>query len=168
MKKMRKTFYTAVAVVLVTMLGLIIYTGCQSSINEQGVKVTSLTPAATETLDKVVEIAPVVQDSLIGVGIAFPALLPMLGALVGVIGGLAGAYKKFRPELIKEQAKTKVYSDVTEAIVFALEQFKQTNSDEWENLKLDLKKQLITKVGPEALAIIETLVQAYYKENKNL
>ena len=161
--KMRKTFYTAVAVVLVTMLGLITYTGCQSSINEQGQQVTSLTPAAVETLDKAVEVAPVVRDSLIGVGVAFPALLPMLGALAGVIGGLAGAYKKFRPELTAETAKAKLYADTTTAIVYAIEKFKESNGQDWDELKADLKEELLGKVGPEALAIIEAIVQAYRK-----
>lgn len=167
MKKF-KELYLVLTFVVLALIGTVMYTGCQSYMNEEGQQVTRLSDAATDKLDKAVQMAPAVSDVLLAVSIAYPALFPTIGIVLGIITGLAGAYRKFRPELTKEQAKTKTYSDTTKAIVYAIEQFKLTNSDDWGDLKAELKKQLLDKVGPESLAIIEAIVQAYYKENKNL
>ena len=139
-------------------------TGCQKYIDAQGVTVTKLSDDATIVLDKASEIAPLVQDTLVGVGVAFPALLPVLGIVAGAIGAFTGAYKKYRPQLTKAQDTAILAGDTTKALVFALEQFKLTNSDDWNKLKVNIKDRLLDNVGPEALAIIETIVQSYYNE----
>jgi hypothetical protein len=151
------------AVVLVVLVGAFSYTGCTSYMNEQGQQVTRLSDKSIDVLDKAVEVSPTVTDALVGIGIAYPAILPLMGIIAGVIGGLAGAYKKYRPELTAEQNKSKMYADTVTAIVYAIEQFKQSNGKDWADLKEELKKELIGKVGPEALAIIEAIIQAYQK-----
>jgi len=165
MKKTLKRMYMALVVVLFMMFGAIAYTGCQSYLNDQGQQVTTLTPAATDALDKAADMSPVVIDALVGVGVAFPASMGILGVIAGVIGGLTKAYKKYRPQLTAEQNKAKMYSDVTKAIVYAIEEFKANNGENWEALKYELRLQLMDKVGPEALAIIEAIVEAYRRRD---
>jgi hypothetical protein len=87
-----------------------------------------------------------------------------LGLVAGAISAFTAAYKKFRPQLTAEQDKAKTASDVTKAIVYAIEEFKKNNGEGWTDLKMELKAELLEKVGPEALAIIEAVLQAYSKE----
>jgi hypothetical protein len=54
---------------------------------------------------------------------------------------------------------------MTEALVFAIEKYKESNTEDWEVLKLSIREQLADKVGPEALAVIEVLLQSYHHEN---
>ena len=167
MKKTLRNFYLALTFVLVMLFGTVMYSGCQTYMNEQDQVTTRLSDEATETLDRAVVLAPVVTDALVGVGLAFPGIAGTLGLVAGIIGGLAGAYKKYRPELTKEQEKAQIYSNTTKAIVYAIEQFKQSNGRNWSQLKGALKDELLEKVGPEALAVIEALIQAYYKEQQS-
>lgn len=161
MKKALKRFYLATAITLTLLFGVVMYTGCQTYLNEQGQQVTRLTDETVEVLDKAVELAPTVTEALVGVSIAFPALAAFLTVAAGIITGFAGAYKKYRPQLTKERAKAQVYADTVTAIVYAIQAFKEENREDWDILKLELKTQLMDKVGPEALAIIEAIVQAY-------
>ncbi len=161
MKKTLKRFYLIAAIVLTLVFGTFTYTGCQSYMNEQGQQVTRLSDKSVEVLDKAVEVAPVLTDALVGVSIAFPALAAFLTATAGILAGLAGAYKKFRPELTAEKDRAEMYANTVKAIVYAIEEFKANNGTDWDALKYELRLQLMDKVGPEALAIIETIIQAY-------
>jgi hypothetical protein len=161
MKTTLRSLYLAMAVAGVMLIGVLGYSGCQTYQNEQGVTVTRLTDGATETLDMAAELAPVVTTTLVGVSTVFPPLAGLLGILAGSIGAFSAAYKKYRPQLTAEQDKARVYGDTTKAIVYAIEQFKTTNSVDWETLKDDLKYELADKVGPEGKAIIEALIYSY-------
>lgn len=164
MNKKLKSFYMALIIVAVMLVGVVSYSGCHSYQNTQGQKVVRLSAEATETLDTASDLAPVVQDALTGVAIAFPAVAGVLGIVAGVVGGLSGAYKKYRPELTQVQEKADIYSNTVTAIVYAIERFKESNGSDWADLKAELKEELMDKVGPEALAVIAVLIQAYQNQ----
>lgn len=138
--------------------------GCIRYIDSQGQEVTRLSDETTDVLDKAAELAPVVQDTLIGVGIAIPAFAGLASLLVGIIGGVTGAYKKYRPQITAEHDSAVQAGNLTKALVYAIEQFKGSNTQDWEHLKGKLRKELTDKVGPEALAVIEALIQNFYKD----
>lgn len=161
LKKHALTIILAVTVILTISFTV---AGCVEYINDAGQKVTALNPEVADTLDKAAELAPVVQDTLLGVSVAFPALAGLFGIISGVVGAGAASYRKYRNGIFAEQDNTLVYANTTKAIVYAIEQFKGSNIEDWDNLKGNLKEELLDKVGPEALTIIETLIQEYRDE----
>lgn len=142
------------------------FTGCQYYTDSQGQDTVKLTDEVTGVLDKAVEIAPVVQDALVGASIAFPALAGVFGIVAGAVGAFSGAYKKYRPQITRETDKAVQAGNVTKAIVYAIEQYKLSNPDNWDDLKDYLKSEFKDKVSPEALAVVEALIYSYSKENK--
>lgn len=140
------------------------FTGCQYYTDSTGQDTVKLTDEVTGVLDKAVEIAPVVQDALVGASIAFPALAGVFGIVAGAVGAFSGAYKKYRPQITRERDKAVQAGNVTEALVYALERFKASNPNDWGKASGYLKEELLDKIGPEALTIIEAIVQSYHKE----
>jgi hypothetical protein len=139
--------------------------GCQYYTDGQGQEVVRLTDDVADALDKGAEVAPVVIDTLTGVAVAFPVAAPIIGILVGAITAFFGAYKKFKPQITREHTNVVQAENMTRALVFAIEKFKESNTEDWEILKLSIREQLADKVGPEALAVIDTLLDEY-KTNK--
>jgi hypothetical protein len=171
MKKIRefiKEHWGVVSIIAMLVITISVFTliGCQYYTDPQGIEQVKLTEDATTLLDKGAELAPIVRDTLIGVGGAFPVLGPILGIIAGAITALFGAYKKYRPQITREQTRAGNAESLTQALVFAIEQYKEGNSEDWEVLKLYLREQLADKVGPEALAVIETILNEY--RNRNL
>lgn len=140
--------------------------GCQSYTDSQGQEVVRLTDEAVDVLDKGAELAPVVSEALVGVSIAFPALAGLLGITAGAVSAFFGAYKKYRPQITKEQDKALQAGTMTRALVYAIEDFKKNDNENWDSLKQWLSAELGEMVGPEALAVIATLVEEYYEEGK--
>ena len=105
-----------------------------------------------------------VQDTLVGVSVAFPALAGVLGIVAGAIGAFTGAYKKYRPQITREHETVEMYGNMTKALVYAIEQFKGQDPASWEDLKSYIRTEFADKVGPEALAVIEAILKAYNVE----
>jgi len=133
--------------------------GCQAVIGEDGETTYRLADGARKVVDGAAELAPVVKDALTGLSAVYPALGTAFGIAIGVIGALV----KVKPKLTEEHKKAELYENITKAIVSAIEEFKGTNGTDWDSLKRKLKAEFEDKVGPEALAVIEVLVQAYRK-----
>lgn len=154
----------AVVIILFSMFSIITsLQGCVDYVNSTGQEVTRLSDETAAVLDKASELAPIAKDTLVGVGIAFPAVAGVLGIVGGAISAFFGAYKKYRPQITAEHNKAEVYGNTTKALVYAIEEFKATNSEDWETLKQALMFELKDKVGPEYLAIIDALRDAYTK-----
>lgn len=136
--------------------------GCQYYTDGQGQEVVRLTDDTADVLDKAAELAPVVTDALIGVSVAVPALAGVLGIVGGAITAFFGAYKKYRPQITREQYKAELGSNMTKALVFAIEQYKISNGGSWDDLKEYIRKELSHRVGPEALAIVEAVLKSYH------
>ena len=136
--------------------------GCQYYTDSAGQETVKLTDEATSVLDKASDLAPTVTDALIGVGVAVPALAGVLGIIAGAIGAFTGAYKKYRPQITREHNTAEMYGSLTKALVYAIEQYKLSNGQSWDDLKGKIRKEFADKVGPEALAIIEALLKAYH------
>jgi hypothetical protein len=165
MKKFIKSWFVMIMAV-VLLLGTVTYTGCVKYIDSQGQEVTRLSDDTVELLDKGSELAPVVRDSLTGVSIVFPALAGVLTIVGTAITAFFGAYKKFKPQLVAEHDKAVLYGSATRALVFAIEEFKESNDEEWEALKQFLLFELKDKVGVEYFAIIDALRDEYLTKNK--
>ena len=138
--------------------------GCQSYVDDTGQTVTKLSDQTADVLDKASDLAPAVQTTLGIVGVAVPSLAALLGILAGTIGAFTAAYKKYRPQITAEHNKAVTYGNTTKALVFAIEEFKSTNSGDWDDLKSALMYELKDKVGPEYFAIIDALRESYKKE----
>ena len=151
---------TIVAVVVIA-LSTLSLVGCQEYVNDQGQTVTKLSDEATDTLDMAVELAPVVVDTLVGVSVAVPTVAGLLGILAGSITAFAGAYKKYRPQITAATDNATKAGETTKALVYGIEQFKETNGQDWDTLKVLLKDELLDKVGPEAFAVIQALIESY-------
>ncbi len=162
MKKFFKDWWLVLVAVILTITFAV--AGCYDYVNEAGQTVTTLTPGAANTLDTAAELVPVVQDVLIGASIVFPALAGLFGIIGGAIGAGKLAYNKYRPQIVAEQDKAETYGNFTKALVYAIEEFKTTNSGDWDTLKYSLQLELKDKVGPEYLAVIDALKDSFYKD----
>lgn len=159
----RKQWYWVILIVWFAAIGAFCFnTGCTTITKPDGTEVTRLSDGAIEILDKGAELAPTVQTTVETVGTTVPAWTPYAALISVAIGAFFGAYKKYRPQLVAEKKRADKYADLTKAIVFAIERFKETNDGDWEDLKLYLREQFKDKIGPEALAIVDALVAAYY------
>jgi len=170
MKKIREfinkheTIISWLSVVLMTFSVIIlicICVGCTEYVNGAGETVTRLSNDTAGVLDTGSEMAPVVQSGLAAATIAFPALAGLFGAVAGGIGIFFQTYKKYRPQLTEAQSKVDASENMTRALVEAIEEYKGENEEDWEGLKGYLKNKLLNVVGPEALAVIETLIEEY-------
>jgi len=164
MSKFFKNYWVLIiyAIIITGLIATVVSVqGCETYKNAQGEKVTRLSEDTTDVLDKATELAPAVQTGLGGAAVAFPAAAGALGIIAGSIGAFTAAYKKYRPKLVAEEQRADQYANVTKAVVHAIEQFKGTNPTDWDALKDNLRKELLDKVGPEALAIIEAIIEEY-------
>ena len=123
------TTLAATAIIMISMATS--FQGCVRYIDTQGETVTKLSEETTDVLDKGAELAPVVTDTLIGVGIAIPGFAALAGVLAGAITAFFGAYKRYRPQIIEEHETAVMFGDMTKALVYAIERFKLSNGDDW-------------------------------------
>lgn len=154
--------FIAIMIILISVLSMV---GCVRYLDDAGIEVTRLSDDTAALLDKASEIAPVVQQGLTVASIAFPALAGVFSGIAGIIGASFAAYKRYRPKLTAEHESAVLSGNMTKALVYAIEEFKLTNTEEWDVLKGSLKEKLNKEVGPEALAIIEVLLKAYHNKN---
>jgi hypothetical protein len=150
----------------ILLVGTVSYVGCVKYIDTQGREVVRLSDESVDVLDKGAELAPVVEQGLRVATVAFPALAGVFALLSTGLGAFFAAYKKYKPQLVAEHSKAVMYGNSTKALVFAIEEFKESNSEEWENLKQDLLFELKDKVGTEYFAIIDALRDEYAAKNK--
>ena len=160
---------TGVALIIISISAVFIthaVSGCRYYTDGSGQDTVKLTDEVTGVLDTASDLAPVVQDVLVGASVAFPVAAGVLGVVAGVIGAFTGAYKKYRPQITREHDKAVQAGNITKAVVYAIEQYKLSNPDNWDDLKNYLKSEFKDKVSPEALAVVEALIYGYSKETK--
>ncbi len=161
----KKYIVTGLAVCMVAMGAFALsVTGCQYYTDSQGNQTTKLTEDATKALDTASEMAPSVQGVVTAVGVAVPAIAGITSAIVAGIGAFFGAYKKYRPQITREQEKSTQAGNITKALVYAIETFKETDPASWDDFKGHIRAELADKVGPEAIAIMEALMYSYFKK----
>ena len=119
--------------------------------------VTSIDP---ETGAKGVSVDPNVAAQIEGGSAAAVGILTVLGSMWPIlipiatgIGGVMGALRTSKPKLVAAQSEASMYYSATEAIVNAIEGFKDVCPDEWKKLEQSLAKS----IGPKAENLIRAL-----------
>jgi len=153
-----------VSIMAWAVLTICLIPGCTTYQNPDGSEYVSLSQPAVETLDKVYEIAPLVQQGVGGAGLVYPGFAGMAGIIAGAIGAFAAAYKRYRPQITEQQTKAETYGNTTKALVYAIEQFKGSNEQDWGTLKQALMFELKDKVGLEYFAVIDALIDSYNED----
>lgn len=130
-------------------LVLCLVVGCIQQQDETGEPTVVIDPEVVATIDGVAEFGDV------AVAVAGPLSIywPPAAGIAGIIAGVVGAWRKMKPKLTKAETEASKAYVVTEAIVYAIEEFKKTNRDDWEKLK----SQLTKTIGPETENVIRAL-----------
>ncbi len=120
--------------------------GCEITKDATGEKQVRIDPNQAAKVEAAVE-------GGIGVLEALAALWPLAGTgAVGLAAALA-AWRKAKARLTESQTETEMYHSATAALVAAIKDYRETNPETWDKLKLKLEGA----VGPDAENIIRAL-----------
>lgn len=139
---------------MLIMAVLLVISGCVTEVDpETGEKFTRLDPEVSQRVEKVTEAVPVIRQGLDVAAILWPSAAGVLGIIAGAVGAAKKAANKYQPELDESRHRARQYHTATAAVVSAIEEFKRTNSDDWEKLE----HKLAQHIGPEAENVIRAL-----------
>ena len=128
--------------------------GCVTEVDpETGQELTRLDPEVAQRVGKVSEAVPAVRQGLDVASIIWPSAAAVLGVIGGAVGAAKKASDKYKPKLTEAQLRQLQYHNASSAVVKAIEEFKQTNSKDWQSLK----KKLTKYIGPEAENVIRAI-----------
>ena len=94
---------------------------------------TIMTPETVEAIDAVAAVAE-------PLGISLGILFPSFAAFGGVLAGIAGAWRKMKPELSQARGQAHLATLAGQATSVAIEEFKKNHPDEWGTLSDFLEK----------------------------
>jgi hypothetical protein len=92
---------------------------------------TQLSPEGIQKIDGVVAIAEPVGNLVTSLGLFWPGAT----ALGGLIAGVAGTWKKLKPEVEAAKTSEALAESAGKAMVLAIEELKKASPDSWEKLK---------------------------------
>ena len=91
----------------------------------------SVDPAKVEAVDNVIAVVEPVGQTLTALSVVNPAL----GVIGGLLVGIAGAWKKMKPEIETAKTEADIASSAGVATAQAIEEFKTKFPDEWGKLE---------------------------------
>lgn len=150
-------------VVIIVLLGIV---GCIATTNPAtGQKLYVIDPNSDFAKFMVWEANAVPTVTPLAVGatsILFPIATPIVAAILGLLGGLGGAWKAMSSKLTTANTSVAQISNVLEASVVALQHYKDTNPDGWKEISDKLAGALPKETKQTingALESIQTLLR---------
>lgn len=146
MRRRTKTIVIWVAAMGLGVLFMTYVAGCVREQQSDGTTVTHIDPNAVAPIEVAAEIGISIAAAL---GIVWPLSIP----IGGILAALLAAWRKNRHKFVKSQSEAELYHNTTEAIVEAVEGWKNANETTWAKLKARLEKA----IGPKAENVIRAL-----------
>jgi hypothetical protein len=91
---------------------------------------TVIKPEAIQTIDEAAAIAEPLAETVTSLGLFWPPA----AVIGGILAGVAGAWRKMKPELEQAKGEAQLGTLAGEATAVAIDEFKKKYPDEWDNL----------------------------------